>query len=166
MSVQTSEWRNGTLTIFFFICSTWWREVTIRSFLPKEISLQRAIHSSLTFCSTLSGKISEKMTLSQPSHWKHWSSCSEMKFSICTVNSFVVFSALPPCWYFIFLIGQNAWNVTTVTWISIAFLLKVEPTSVAMSVIGQCQTSAILLNNQNARFNNGSTIDMLSLIMG
>ena len=37
--------------------------------------------------------------------------------------------------------------------------------SVAMSVIGQCQTSAILLNNQNAKFNNGLTIDMLSLIM-
>ena len=38
--------------------------------------------------------------------------------------------------------------------------------SVPMSVIGQCQTSAILLNNQNAKFNNGLTIDMLSLIMG
>ena len=38
--------------------------------------------------------------------------------------------------------------------------------SVAMSVIGQCQTSSILLNNQNAKFNNGLTINMLSLIMG
>ena len=38
-------------------------------------------------------------------------------------------------------------------------------TSVPVSVIGQCQTSAILLNNQNAEFNNGLTIDMLSLIM-
>src|SRR4029434_10636030 len=37
--------------------------------------------------------------------------------------------------------------------------------SVAMSVIGQCQTSAILLNNQNAKFNNGLTINMLSQIM-
>ena len=37
--------------------------------------------------------------------------------------------------------------------------------SVAMSVIGQCPTSAILLNNQNAKLNNGLTIDMLSLIM-
>ena len=37
--------------------------------------------------------------------------------------------------------------------------------SVAMSVIGQCQISAILLNNQNAKFINGLTIDMLGLIM-
>ena len=37
--------------------------------------------------------------------------------------------------------------------------------SVAMSVIGQCQTSAILLNNQNAKFNNGLTIYSFSLIM-
>ena len=34
---------------------------------------------------------------------------------------------------------------------------KVLSYSVAMSVIGQCQISAILLNNQNAKFNNGFT---------
>ena len=34
-----------------------------------------------------------------------------------------------------------------------------------MSVIGQCQTSAILLNNQNAKFYNGLIIYNFSLIM-
>ena len=37
--------------------------------------------------------------------------------------------------------------------------------SVPMSVIGQCQTSAIRLNTQNAKFNNGLTIYNFSLIM-
>ena len=51
------------------------------------------------------------------------------------------------------------------TLLGLSFVLSINTRmhilSVAMSVIGQCQTSAILLNNQNAKFNNGSIIDML-----
>ena len=37
---------------------------------------------------------------------------------------------------------------------------------IAMSVTGQCQTTAVLLNTLNYKFKNAVTIDMLSLIMG